>query len=274
MTHDGSNTEPRRPDCQSPSYAPSPAEGNAGNGGTTGRKPRRCWISGVPRLRRCVPVFPAGTPVRLPVSTRCRCWGEEGLGSGVPSRVVGLAVGPGAPEDARPGPAQDTYGVGVVAAAGPGAPVDVGRPSALAPGVVGEAGERGPEALVAGPPPSDGPGFAALVGDAGEAGLGGELAFGREALAHVAELGEDLRRADAARPREGHDDPPVRQLGDGVLDAAGDPGDLGDEGLQGARERAHEFPLGLALGLAGAAPRGGREPRQQRLGRAAAAVAV
>ncbi len=59
-----------------------------------------------------------------------------------------------------------------------------------------------------------------------------------------------------------------------MLDAAGDPGDLGDEGLQGARERAHEFPLGLALGFAGAAPRGGREPRQQRLGRAAAAVAV
>src|SRR3954453_21529422 len=63
MTHDGSNTEPRRPDCLSPSYAHSPAEGNAGNGGTTGRKPRSCWISGVPRLRRFVPVFPEGTPL-------------------------------------------------------------------------------------------------------------------------------------------------------------------------------------------------------------------
>jgi hypothetical protein len=30
-----------------------------------------------------------------------------------------------------------------------------------------------------------------------------------------------------------------------VLHAARDPGDLGDEGLQGARERSHEFAIGF-----------------------------
>ena len=101
--------------------------------------------------------------MRLPVSTFNAEKPEEGLGGGVFGGVVGLAVGPGAPEDARPGSGQDAVGVGVVAASRPGAPVDVGGPGALVAGVVGHAGERGAQALVAGPAPADGFGLAALV---------------------------------------------------------------------------------------------------------------
>jgi hypothetical protein len=42
---------------------------------------------------------------------------------------------------------------------------------------------------------------AALVADGSDAGLGGELVFGREALADDAEFGEDLSDADPAGPR-------------------------------------------------------------------------
>ena len=59
-----------------------------------------------------------------------------------------------------------------------------------------------------------------------------------------------------------------------VLDAAGDPGDLGDEGLQGAHQRAYDVSLGIALGLAGAACGGGVQAGQQHLGRAATAIAL
>src|SRR4051794_34801434 len=139
--------------------------------------------------------------------------------------IIGLAVDPGAPEDAHPSSGQDANGVGMVAAPGPGPHVDIGGPGARVARVVGEACDRGAQALVAGPPPSDAPGLAALVSDGSNAGLGGELPFGLEALAHVAELGEDLGGADPACAREGHDDRAVGQVGDLVLDAAGQPGD-------------------------------------------------
>ena len=100
------------------------------------------------------------------------------LRAAVLGRVVGLAVGPGAPEDARPGAGEDADGVGMVAASGAGAAVDVGGPGALVAGVVGQAGERGAQALVAGPAPADASGLAALIGDGGDAGLGGELVLG------------------------------------------------------------------------------------------------
>lgn len=121
----------------------------------------------------------------------------------VSAGIVGLAVGPCAPKDADPGSGKDADGVGVVAAAPAGAGVDVGGPGALVAGVVGEAGEGGAQALVAGPSPADAAGLAALVGDGGDAGLGGELVVGLEASAHVAELGEDLGGADPARAGEG-----------------------------------------------------------------------
>ena len=148
-------------------------------------------------------------PIGAEIRTGERWPGKAGVASGgvrlrapVSARVVGDAVGPGAPEDARPGAGQDADRVGVIAAAGAGAPVDVGGPGALAAGVVGHAGERSTQALVAGPAPADASGLAALIGDGNDAGLGGELVLGREARAHVAELGQDLGGAHPAGPGE------------------------------------------------------------------------
>jgi hypothetical protein len=74
--------------------------------------------------------------------------GGECLRAPVSARAIRDAVGPGAPEDARPGSGEDADGVRVVAASGPGAAVDGGGPGALVPGVVGHAGERGAPAPV------------------------------------------------------------------------------------------------------------------------------
>jgi hypothetical protein len=52
----------------------------------------------------------------------------------------------------------------------------------------------------------------------------------REAGADVAEPGRDLGGADAPGARERRDDPAVRRVGDGVLGARGEPGDLADQG--------------------------------------------
>ena len=88
---------------------------------------------------------------------------------------------------------------------------------------------------------------AALVADGSDAGLGGELVFGREALADDAEFGEDLSDADPAPALgEGHDAPAVAQVGDEVLHAARDPGDLGDEGLRGRASVRTSSPLASA----------------------------
>ena len=146
------------------------------------------------------------------------------------------------------------------------APVDVGGPGRGVAGVVGQAGDGGAQAVVAGPAEDDAAALAGGVGDGGDAGLGGELVVGLEAFADVAELGEDLGGADAAGAREGHDDPAVGQLGDGVLDAAGELGDRGDEGCERADEGADELALGVGLGLAGEALRGGAQAGEQLLG--------
>ena len=106
----------------------------------------------------------------------------------------------------------------MIAAAGSGAPVDIGGPWRGVSGVVGETGERRAQAVIAGPAEDDAAALARGVGDRTGAGFGGELVGGGEALADVAELGEDLGRADAAGAREGHDDLAVRRVGDGLLD--------------------------------------------------------
>jgi hypothetical protein len=63
--------------------------------------------------------------------------------------------------------------------------------------IVGKAGDGGAQAVIAGPAEDDAAGLAGLVGDGADAGLGGELGLGLEALAHIAELGEDLGGAQA-----------------------------------------------------------------------------
>ena len=61
------------------------------------------------------------------------------------------------------------------------------------------------------------------------AGLGGQLRVAGEAVADITQLGEDLRGADLAGPRQRHDELTVGQFGDGVLDARGELVDLLDE---------------------------------------------
>ena len=67
---------------------------------------------------------------------------------------------------------------------------------------------------------------------------------------------------------------PSGELGDGVLDARGELGDLGDEVLERGRERSHEFALGLGFEFTGVAGGRGAQAREQLGGAAAAAVAM
>src|SRR5918995_4951007 len=74
--------------------------------------------------------------MRHPVSTLLSR--REGLCCFVRLWIVGLMVGPGAPEDPDPGAGQNTDGMGVIAAASP--LVDVGGPGGGMARIVGEAG--------------------------------------------------------------------------------------------------------------------------------------
>ncbi len=188
--------------------------------------------------------------------------------------LVGGTVGPGSPEDADPGTREDAGCVGMVAAAGSGGGVDLGGPGRAVPGIVGEAGDGGAEAVVAGPSEDDAAAFAGGMGDGADARLGGELVFGLEALAYVAELGEDLRGVDAAGPWERHDDFPVGEVGEGMLEAGAELGDLGDERAEHGGKRADQFTLDLGLGFAGAVGGSAAQAGEEVVRRPAAAIAV
>ena len=202
--------------------------------------------------------------MRLPVSTIS----DERLCSGVLVGIVCRTVAPGSPEDPQPGACEYTDGVGVVAAAFASLAVDEGCPRACVSRVIGEAGNGGPQALVASPPPPDAARPAALVGDRGDAGLGSEMILGLEAGSYVTEFGGDLSGANLAGSREGHDNAAFGQLGDGVLDAAGELGDLSDDGFERSGKGFHEFALGFRLGFSGNAT-SRRSQSGQHLGRGA-----
>ena len=97
--------------------------------------------------------------------------------------------------------------------------------------------------------------------------------LGLEAIADVAELGEDLGGVDAASAGEGHDDRPSGSAATACSMRASELGDLGDEGVEHGGERADEFALGLAS-PSPARPRGRRAAGEQLGRRAAAAVGV
>src|SRR5512144_2728370 len=199
--------------------------------------------------------------MRHPVSSLERLVVSDG--SGVPVWVVEGGVVPGAPEDADPGAGEDADGVGMVAAAGAGAPVDVCGPWGGVSGVVGEAGDGGAEAMVAGPSEDDAAAFSGGMGDRADTGPGGEVIGGGEALTDVAELGEDVGGAEAPGTREGHADLAVGQFGDGALDAAGELGDLADRTIEDGGEGPNHLALGLGFGLGGKAGRGGPQAGEQ-----------
>src|SRR5512135_3938803 len=90
--------------------------------------------------------------------------------------------------------------------------VDLGGPGAGVPAVVGEGGDGGAEALVAGPPEVHGAVFAGLVGDRGEAGEGGDGVRAVVGLPGIAPLGEHLGGVDPTRPWQRREDLGVRVL--------------------------------------------------------------
>src|SRR6188768_613641 len=101
--------------------------------------------------------------MRHPVSTP-RCL-EEQLSGAVLSWIVGFVVGPGAPDDAQPGTSEDANGVWVVAATGLGLGIDMSSPIIGMSRVVGQAGKRCAQTVVAGPAEDDRLGLARRVSD-------------------------------------------------------------------------------------------------------------
>ena len=176
---------------------------------------------------------------------------SESSGSSMLSSVVGPSILPSAPEDANPSTGKDARCVGMIGAAGAGALVDVGSPSRLVTGVIGEGGDRESQAFVAGPSGGHAARLSRLVSDRGDTGFSGEVLFGLESSAIVAELGEDLSGIDASGSGEGHESLAVGQCGDGMLEQGGEVLQLIDERLQHSDQRAYELALGFGLGIAG-----------------------
>ncbi|MFO1038496.1 MAG: hypothetical protein U1E45_16790 [Geminicoccaceae bacterium] len=158
-------------------------------------------------------------------------------------------------------------------------------------GIVGEAGDGGAQSPVAGPSACDNSAFAGGVSNGTDAGLGGELLLGRKTFPDRAEFGDNLGGADAACARERHDDLAVGVVGDGVLDARGELGDLWDEALEDGDEGADELAPsggfatgcfadgsprgdGIRFGLASQAGWCGTQLGQQFRGRASSALGV
>ena len=92
--------------------------------------------------------------MRHPVSTPCRF--EHELSAAMLFRVVEYAVGPGTPDDAQPSATEDVHSKRVIAASGPGLCVDACGPGIGVTRVVGHAGQRCAQAVVAGPAEPDG----------------------------------------------------------------------------------------------------------------------
>src|SRR5262245_23017553 len=210
------------------------------------------------------------------VSTLCRGSGRFGqlLGGAVLGRVVRGLVDPAGPDDADPGAGEHADGMWVVVAAGDRVSVDPGRPRAGVAGVVGPQGDRGAEALVAGPAEVHGVVLAGGLGDRHDAREGGDGVGAGVGLAAVAPLGEHLGGADLTRPWQRRED-----LGVWVLTQVG--GDRAvqvlDRGVQSAQHPdlcQHAVAAGLDLHGLGQAGWGGAQAGQELGGRPSAAVAM
>ncbi|MHC2295887.1 hypothetical protein ACVJBD_000093 [Rhizobium mongolense] len=114
-------------------------------------------------------------------------------------------------------------------------------------GIVGEAGHESAQAFVAGPSPADTAGFLALVCDGSDAGLRSEMILALAAGMPVAQPAGDLAGADFPPSGEGSYEASFRQSSNGMLVAAGELGDLGDEAFACAGTDAREFALGVSL---------------------------
>jgi len=133
--------------------------------------------------------------MRRPVST-FGC--EQSVEAAVAGGIVGLAVLPGAPDDAEPGAAEDAEGVRVVVSAGAGALVDVGGPGVVVAAAVGEDADGAAQVFVAGPAEAGDFLLAGLDGDGGLSGDRFERGACWVAISGVADLGEQLGGGDDA----------------------------------------------------------------------------
>ena len=189
-------------------------------------------------------------------------------------RIVGFSLDPGAPKDTDPGARRNADGGRGVTAAAAGGLADRAGPGRNEARGVGERGDGASQALVAGPSEDDAAALAGGMRHRAGAGFGSEPSLGLEAAADVAELGEDLRRADAAGTRDGHHDLAAGESGDRVLDPLGELGELGDEGCEPRGEGAHQLAAAARFGVAGEAAGPAARPFEQRLGRAPAASSL
>src|SRR5882724_9117339 len=185
-----------------------------------------------------------GGNMRHPVSTSCEL---KALGGAVLRRVVRFAIEPCTPDHAHPSAREDAHGVRMITAAATSFRVDVRGPGTGVTGVVGQAGERGAQAMVAGPAEGDSSAFAGLIGQRSDAGFSGQMLVAGEALSIAAQFGQDLRGADTACAREAHQDAAIVERGDGVLDAVGQPADVLDDSDERVRQCACQLTLGLCF---------------------------
>ena len=129
----------------------------------------------------------------------------------------------------------------VVASSRSCARIDVRGPWRRVTRISGPEGQCLAKAVIARPAKHDAARLAAGVRDGRHPRFCGELIFALESFTDIAELGEDLGSVDAAAARERHDDSPVCELSDLVLDTCGEQLQLGNQLLEHASERTDEF---------------------------------
>src|SRR5437867_2429608 len=212
--------------------------------------------------------------MRHPVSTIARSGSGERLRSAMPRDVVGRAILPAAPEDARPRAGENADRMLMPTATGAGALIDESRPGRGMTGVIGEGREGAAQALVAGPAKDHGLVLAGGMRDGRQAALGGELFVTGEACAIVAELGEDLGGIDGATARQALHEAAVRMLSQCRFDGRGELLELPDEWGEDSDECAHDVSAGLRFGLADLARRRGAKAGEQLGHGTAAAVRI
>src|SRR5439155_14917272 len=129
------------------------------------------------------------------------------------------------------GAAEDSAGVGVVAAPVAGALVDVGGSGVVVAAAVGQDGEVVAQALVAGPAERGGSAFARFDRDGGLAAVCGERVAVGVAGAVVADLAEQAGGSDDALgvAEDRQEDRPVGVGANHAADLAGQFADLADD---------------------------------------------
>ncbi len=180
-----------------------------------------------------------------PVTTSLR---DQALVGAVVGGVVGDAVLPAAPDHSKPRSGQDAHGVGVAVASGARLVVEVGGPGVGVAGVAGEVHDGLAQLLVAGEPEGDGLVLAGLAGGRRRPGQAFQRGAVGEALAAVAQLGQQGRGPDPAGAGQAGEDVAVGVGAQPLDDLAVQLVDLGADGLQGGDQAAGDRGAGICFG--------------------------